>query len=207
MKLSFVILLATAVIGIQGKSTEIPKKYDGSFTLRVDYTRRYYDGYWRWGDYNAPHELTSSSKVIKRDAENERFQQVEGDVVVVQRREQDGEFKTYTINEAAGTCKVEKDDILKTGSLKFPSSASREEGRTTKFGRVEITFYESFGAQSSVYVDEWHTVWNTATNSYLPASHIGIFADNDLGTEYAVVKKTTYSSVEHDWVDVPNNCF
>merc|ERR1719204_914070 len=131
MKRSFFVFLAIAIIGVQGKSIKLPTNYDGSFTLRVNHTSRHYDGYWSWGDFNAPHSLTSSSKVIKRQVEDERFQQVEGDVVVFQQRENEEQFKTYTINDVAGTCKVESDNTFKTGSLKFPSSASVEKSRST----------------------------------------------------------------------------
>ena len=95
-----------------------------------------------------------------------------------------------------------------TGSLAFPSSASREQSRTEADGKVTITFEEDFYDLSGEYTDIWKTVWNTATNSYLPLSHLSVYASQMDGPEdsFARVQETVYTPVEEDLIDLPDNC-
>merc|ERR1712142_690313 len=98
------------IAGVQGKPTTHPSSYDSSFTVRVDFEKWRFEGDW-WGDFNAPHTLTKSSSVVKRDEKSKRFQSISGDSVVIQEEhDTPGTYKTYEINTLKKTCKTKTEE-------------------------------------------------------------------------------------------------
>jgi len=212
---SFVLWIAVLLTTcICSNNPQPPKRYDGTFSLRVEHTSRRYEGWWRWGNWGAPHTLTANwTKVIMRDEEKEMYQEIHPDgEIIVQKKNDDEKFQTYIIGKSKGECKIEKSEYemkLNTGSLSFPTATSQEQSRTkTGGGKVKITFEEDFYDLSGEYHDKWVTVYDTETHSYLPVSHRFIFDMQNEGPDdsFSDVEKTSYAPVEAEWAVVPDNC-
>ena len=206
-----VVVIAVSVTGIHGKPC-IYAAYDGTYTLRVDYKKRvesgeYIEDSWDWKKVST---ITTSSKVVKRDAEKERFQEVQsnGDATIVQ-KDSDGKFQTYLITKSDGVCKIKPGGWEATkDALSFPSVAAQKRSRTkTENGKKITMFQEAEYDLNGDYVDTWVTVIDRATDSHLPVSHeIYRKPPSEEEWEDSSTTTNTYTSVEQDWMDVPDNC-
>jgi len=208
---SLALLIVTLVVGTT--YCERPSKYDGSYTLRVDYEKRRY-GLWKWGDFDAPpNSVRKSSGVIKRDDDGKRYQETnkKGVVTQIQRKEEDGKIWTYDIDVAASTCKrhLLYESSTPNGYFKNPLSLPQGDQTSKKEsnGKVIMEFSKHDYDLSGDYEDRWVVSWDKTRNSYLPISHRAIWSDQyEWDMESASVTDKKYTPVSQEWLEVPHFC-